>query len=200
MKEIQGSSLNWKKYTGFTLIVGGAVALLSVASDNLPYLGDGVTIREFLASYPPLMVNSLPMWFIFAMIAGYLFGQNIKQAALLGTIYTLVAITFYFLISDFFTDVRGKTSFKEIAAVRMKWYGASFFGGMVGGGVGFWAKKTPFALLVLVPGLILQLFLNGGGSWNDIVGIAQNVTYVLMVAVIIVYVTLAGKKVKVRDL
>jgi hypothetical protein len=32
----------------FTLIVGLIVAVFSVISDNLPYLGDGVTILKFI--------------------------------------------------------------------------------------------------------------------------------------------------------
>ncbi|WP_209300593.1 hypothetical protein [Lentibacillus salicampi] len=56
-------------------------------------------------------------------------------------------------------------------------------------------KKTPYALLILLTGLILQLFVNGAGSWGDIVGITQNITFCLMIVSIVVYLTVSrGKK------
>jgi hypothetical protein len=80
------NGIDWKRFIIFTLILGLVVAYLSVVSDNLPYLGDGVTVLEFFISYPTVMINSLPMWFIYAMLVGYLFAKGIKGAALLGTI------------------------------------------------------------------------------------------------------------------
>lgn len=86
----------------FTLIVGLIVAIFSVISDNLPYIADGVTTLEFIISYLAVLINSLPMWFILAILVGYVFARSFKEAALLGTIYTIVAITFYLVIACFY--------------------------------------------------------------------------------------------------
>lgn len=141
MEKSHENGIDWKRFIIFTLILGLVVAYLSVVSDNLPYLGDGVTVLEFFISYPAVMINSLPMWFIYAMLVGYLFAKDIKGAAFLGTIYTLTAISFYFVISNFYTDVPIQLSFKEKVEVFVSWYGASTVGGIFGGIVGFLFKK-----------------------------------------------------------
>lgn len=193
MEKSHENGIDWKRFIIFTLILGLVVAYLSVVSDNLPYLGDGVTVLEFFISYPAVMINSLPMWFIYAMLVGYLFAKDIKGAAFLGTIYTLTAISFYFVISNFYTDVPIQLSFKEKVEVFVSWYGASTVGGIFGGIVGFLFKKTPYVLLILLSGLILQLIVYGANSWGDMVGIAQNVTFILMIISIFVYLTLVKR-------
>ncbi|MCI0768465.1 hypothetical protein [Bacillus sp. TL12] len=193
MEKSHENRIDWKRFIIFTLILGFVVAYLSVVSDNLPYLGDGVTVIKFFISYLAVMINSLPMWFIYAMLIGYLFAKDIKGAALLGTIYTLTAISFYFVISNFYTDVQIQLSFKEMVIIFVSWYGGSTVGGIFGGIVGFLLKKTPYVLLILLSGLILQLFVNGTRSWGDMVGIAQNVTFILMILSIFVYLTLVKR-------
>ena len=194
MKENQEYRVHWKFVT-FTLIVGLIVAIFSVISDNLTFLGDGITVLEFVISYFAVMINSLPMWFILAMLVGYLFARNIKKAALLGAIYTITAITFYFVIRYFYIDVPVTVtiSFKELAISYVNWYGASTIGGISGGIVGFLIKKTPYVLLILLGGLILQLFVYGTSSWSDIVGIAQNVTFCLMIVSIFIYLVIVKR-------
>lgn len=194
MKENQEYRLHWKFVT-FTLIVGLIVAIFSVISDNLTFLGDGITVLEFVISYLAVMINSLPMWFIVAMLVGFIFARNIKKAALLGAIYTITAITIYFVIRYFYIDVPVTVtiSIKELAISYVNWYGASTIGGISGGIVGFLIKKTPYALLILLGGLILQLFVYGTSSWSDIVGIAQNVTFCLMIVSIFIYLVIVKR-------
>ena len=184
---------HWRKFISFTFIVGLIVAFFSVISDNLPYLSDGVTVIELIISYLAVMINSLPMWFILAMLVGYMFSRNIREAALLGAIYTISAISFYFVIGHFNSDAAVSLSFKELALIYASWYGASTIGGILGGIVGFLIKKTPYVLLVLLAGLFLQLFVNGIRSWSDIIGIAQNVTYCLMIVSIVIYLVIMKK-------
>lgn len=184
---------HWIKFISFTSIVGFIVAFFSVVSDNLPYLRDGATVIELIVSYLAVMINSLPMWFILAMLVGYLFSRNIREASLLGAIYTISAISFYFVIGHFYTDAAVSLSFKEQAFIYVSWYGASTIGGILGGIVGFLTKKTPYALMVLLAGLFLQLFVNGIRSWSDIIGRAQNVTYCLMIISIVIYLVIMRK-------
>lgn len=187
--------LEWKRFIKFTLIIGFVVGLFSVKSDYLPYFGEGAKVPAFeiILSYLAVMINSLPMWFIVAMIVGYLFGRNVKEGMFLGAIYTVIAITFYFVIGSFYNDTLRQVSLKEQIGTLVIWYGASIAGGCIGGGAGFLFKKTSYVLLVLLFGLIIQLFVNGAGSWNNIVGIAQNITFYLML-VCIVYFLIAMKK------
>ena len=184
---------NWREYVIFTLIVGSIVGFISVISDNLPNLADDVTVLEFIISYLAITINSLPMWFILAMLVGYLFANNISKAALLGSIYTICAITFYFAIGNFYIDA-ALSSFKEQAIVYAIWGGASAIGGILGGITGFLFRKTPYALLSLLVGLILQLFVNGTFSWGNVVGIAQNVTFCLMIVSIVFYIVIVKRK------
>lgn len=185
MEEKQENRGIWGSFIIFTCIVGLIVGVFSVTSDNLPNLGDGVTVFEFIISYLAVMINSLPLWFILAMVVGYIFARDIKEAVILGAIYTITAISFYFVIGYFYEDAPVSLSFKEEAVVYLTWYGASAIGGILGGIMGFLIRKTMYALLILLVGLILQLFVNGPNSWGDIVGIAQNVTYCLMIVGII---------------
>lgn len=194
MKENNEYKGHSKKFVTFTLIVGLIVGFSSVISDNLPYLGDGVTVLEFVISYLAGMINSLPMWFIIAMLVGYIFARDTKEAALLGAVYTITAITFYFVIGYFYEDIPVMLSFKEQAFIYVVWYGTSAVGGILGGIVGFFTKKIPYALMCLLVGLIIQLFVNGTSSWGDIVGIAQNVTYCLMILSIVIYLVIMKKK------
>ncbi|WP_342043878.1 hypothetical protein [Bacillus sp. OTU2372] len=187
---------NWKRFIIFTLLVGLNVGIFSVISDNLPDLNNGVTVFEFIISYLAVMTNSLPIWFIVAMFVGYLFADNIKDASILGAIYTISAITYYFVIGHFYTDSAISVSLKEQAVTYATWYGASAIGGILGGIVGYLIKKTPFSLLTLLLGLFLQLFVNGKSSWSDIVGIAQNITYYVMIVSIIIYIGIEKRKMK----
>ena len=69
----------------------------------------------------------------------------------------------------------------------LSWFGASAIGGLFGGVIGFLVKKSCYPLLILMLGLILQLFVNGKGSWNNVLGIAQNCTFCLIIVGIIIY-------------
>lgn len=185
---------NWRSFIIFTLVVGLIVGIFSVISDNLPSLADGVTTLQFVIFYLAVMINSLPMWFILAMLVGYVFASNIKEAVLLGVIYTVTAITFYFVIGYFYTDTPFPISIKERAVDYMTWVGGSVIGGFFGGSVGFLVKKTPYALLIPFVGIIFQLFLYGTSSWGDIVGISQNVTFCLMIVSIVFYIMIVKRK------
>ncbi len=194
LKENQEYKGNWRSFIIITLFVGLIMGIFSVISDNLPITADGVTVLEFVVSYLAVMINSLPTWFILAMLVGYAFARNIKEAILLSVIYTVTAITFYFLIGYFYMDAPVPISLKEKAVVYANWYGASVIGGFIGGGVGFLFKKTPDALLILLVGLILQLFVNGTFSWGNIVGISQNVTFCLIIVSIVFYLVIMKRK------
>jgi len=196
---------NWKKFIIFTLAIGLLVGIFSVKSDHLPYFGEDteIPIFEIVLSYLAVMINSLPMWFIVAMIVGYLFGRNIKESMLFGAIYTVIAIIFYFVIGDFYTDVSlPSLSFIEQVRANAIWYGASIIGGCLGGVAGFLLNKTPYILVILPIGIIFQLFLYGTGSWSNIIGIAQNVTFCLMIISIVGYlitVKIKNRKYEVHE-
>jgi hypothetical protein len=197
LKGNQGYKGNWSRFIIFTLLVGLIVGIFSVISDNLPNIADGVTTLEFVISYLAVMINSLPMWFILAMLVGYVFARSFKEAALLGTIYTIVAITFYLVIAYFYVDVPVDvpvSNFKEQLVSYVIWYGGSFVGGFIGGSVGFLVKKTPYALLILFVGIIFQMFLYGTSSWGNIIGIALNVTFFLMIVSIVFYIVIVKRK------
>jgi MFS family permease len=194
LKENQEYKRHWRKFIIFTLIVGLVVGVISVISDNLPNLADDVTVLEFIISYLAITINSLPMWFIIAMLVGYLFANNISKAAILGSVYTICAITFYFAIGHFYIETTVSSSFKEQTLVYAIWGGASAIGGILGGITGFFLKKTPYALLILLVGLILQLFVNGTFSWGNVVGIAQSVTFCLMIVSIVFYIVIVKRK------
>jgi hypothetical protein len=193
LKENQEYKGNWRSFIIFTLVIGLTVGIFSVISDNLPNIADGITVLEFVIFYLAVMINSLPMWFILAMLVGYVFARSIKEAILLGVIYTFTAITFYFVIGYFYTDIPVPISIKEWALDYMTWVGGSVVGGFVGGSVGFLVKKTPYALLILFVGIIFQMFLYGRSSWGDIVGISQNVTFCIIIVSIVFYIVIVKR-------
>ena len=193
LKENQRYKGNWRRFIIFTLIVGLIVGFSSVISDNLPYIADGATTLEFIISYFAVMINSLPMWFILALLVGYVFARSFKESALLGMIYTIVAMTFYLVISYFYVDVPAP-AFLELVVSYVSWYGNSIVGGFIGGSVGFLVKKTPYALLILFVGIIFQMFLYGTSSWGNAVGIAQNLTFCLMIVSIVFYIVIVKRK------
>lgn len=199
MEDKQKYKINWKRFIVFSLVIGFVVGLFSVKSDYLTYFGESgkISVFDIVLSYLAVMINSLPMWFIVAMIVGYLFGKNVRGGIMLGAIYTVIAVTFYFVIGSFYDDALIQVSFKEQIGTFASWYGASVIGGCIGGGVGFLFKKTPYVLLILIFGLIIQLIVNGTGSWNNIVGVAQNVTFSLLI-VCIVYFLITAKMRKQR--
>ncbi|AIF43964.1 hypothetical protein [Virgibacillus sp. SK37] len=197
MKKAEENRRQWRNFAAFTLIVGLIVGTFSVVSDNLPI--GALTVSELILSYLAVTINSLPLWFIFAMLVGYLFANNVKKAALFGFIYIIIAITFYFLIGNFYTDIPISVPFKERIGTYAIWYGASAVGGISGGIVGFLTKKTPYALLILMAGLILQLFVSGSSSWSNVVGIAQNITFCLIIMGIIIRLTVSKNKMRLRN-
>ncbi|WHX24584.1 hypothetical protein QNH47_10290 [Virgibacillus halodenitrificans] len=197
MKKAEENRRQWGNFTAFTLIVGLIVGTFSVVSDNLPI--GALTVSELILSYLAVTINSLPLWFIFAMLVGYLFASSVKKAALFGFIYTIIAITFYFLIGNFYTDIPISVPFKERIGTYAIWYGASAVGGVSGGIVGFLTKKKPYALLILMAGLILQLFVSGSSSWSNVVGIAQNITFCLIIMGIIIRLTVLKDKRRLRN-
>jgi len=191
----------WVKFIIFTLVVGGIVAVFSVMSDHLP-LVTSMTTPELMVSYVAIMLNSLPGWFIMAMVVGYVFGTRTRQAAYFGSLYIVSSITMYFVIGHFYNDQPDSVvwGLKDILYTFITWYGASVVGGIIGGIVGFLFTKKPFVLVTLPAGLLLQLFLNGTRGWSDVLGMAQSVTYCLIIISVFIYFfrlkTLKNKKVK----
>lgn len=157
-------------------------------------------VLEIVITYLAVMINSLPVWFIIAMIIGYKFGRNIKEALFFGAFYTIIAITFYFLFDyiyeSFFYEgvIPVATSFKDQIKFYAEWYGVSTAGGLVGGALGYLFKKNRFVLLFLVLGITLQLFVNGARSWSNLIGIAQNVSFCLMITSIFIYLAIVWRK------
>lgn len=183
LSDKQNNAKRWKSFILFSVVVGLIVGFFSVVSDHSPYFGEGsnVSATETIMSYLASMINSLPMWFIIAMIVGYLYGSNLIEGILFGAIYTTIAITFYFILGSIYEETTMALSSKEIITVFITWYGASIIGGCIGGAAGFLVKKTPYVLLVLPLGLTLQLYLHGLRSWSNVVGIAQNLTFCMMI-------------------
>ena len=172
----------WVKFIIFMVVVGGIVAAFSVMSDHLPPV-TSMTTPELIVSYVAIMLNSLPGWFIMAMVVGYVFGTSTRQAACFGSLYIVSSITMYFVIGHFYSDQPDSVvwGLKDMIYIFITWYGASVIGGMVGGMVGFLFTKKPVVLVTLPAGLLLQLFLNGTRGWSDIVGMAQSITYCLII-------------------
>ena len=197
----KGKQNVWIKFIIFTVVLGGIVAAFSVMSDHLP-LVTNMTIPELMVSYVAIMLNSLPGWFIMAMVVGYVFGTSTKRAACFGSLYIVSSITMYFVIGHFYSDQPDSVvwGLKDMIYIFITWYGASVIGGMVGGMVGFLFTKKPVVLVTLPAGLLLQLFLNGTRGWSDIVGMAQSITYCLIIISVFIYFfrlkTTKNKKVK----
>ncbi|WP_175615410.1 hypothetical protein [Piscibacillus halophilus] len=191
-----GYQSNWKIFSLFTIIIGLMVGVFSVKSDHLLYVGEDGTLSivEMVIAYISVMINSLPVWFIASMVVGYLFGNNIKEGMLKGAIYTVTAITFYFLIGHYFIDSLIQVSIFHQIKVYLIWYGASIIGGCLGGGTGYLYRKSPNVLFIVLLGLILQLFVNGASSWNNMIGTAQNITFCLMTIGIVVYLVIVNRK------
>ncbi|MCM3734831.1 hypothetical protein M3215_03110 [Bacillus cytotoxicus] len=141
MKRNQEYRGYWRNFTIFTCIVGCIVGFFSVISDDLPVLRDDATTFDFIISYLAIIINSLPMWFILAMLVGYIFAKDMKSAVLLGAIYTITAITFYFVIGYFYQDVPVAVPFAEQVVAYASWYAASTVGGILGGITGFFIRK-----------------------------------------------------------
>ncbi|RPF55287.1 hypothetical protein [Aquisalibacillus elongatus] len=189
-----------KPFILFSMAVGFVVGLFSVISDHIPYMVQDVTKFEMIIFYLAVMINSLPFWFMMAMFVGYWFGRELKEALLLGGLYTVVAITFYFVIGAYYNHV----IVQEVPPVSVSWvgqiktyaiwYGASIVGGSLGGGLGHLIKWSPYALLLLVVGLILQLNVNGASSWGNVIGIAQNVSFCIIVVSIFIYLGVMNKR------
>ncbi|MFB8424903.1 hypothetical protein ACFC4S_23080 [Priestia megaterium] len=182
----------------YALFLGGATAILSVISDNLQfiYLDGPITTPRFIISYLAIMFDSLPIWFLLAMITGRIFGKNIKSAATYSTIYTLIAITIYFVIGSSYSGGPNilALGLKSLAYVLITWYGASVLGGILGGITGFVFRSKPYVLLIFPAGVILQLCINGTRAWVDTIGIAQSTTYCLMLAISLWYFYILNKK------
>lgn len=119
---------------------------------------------------------------------------------MLGAIYTVIAMTFYLAIGHFFDDTPAelRPTFKEQVIIYANWYGPSALGGIIGGLAGFFTKKSPYMLLILLLGLILQMAVNGRSSWNNIIGGSQNVTFCLMITGIILYLVIWKHKIQVK--
>ncbi|PGK51681.1 hypothetical protein CN918_28210 [Priestia megaterium] len=185
---------HWVRFIIFTIILSLIVGFFSVVSDNLPYIDNGITVTQFLISYIAVMINSLPMWFILATIVGCMFGRTSKEATFVGALYTIFAISFYFLLGNFYLNAHITFTFKEQISIFIIWYGASLAGGIIGGLTGYLVKTRPYILLIIPVGLIFQLFLNGTRSWNDIIGISQNITFCLMILSILIYLLMIKAK------
>lgn len=124
------------------------------------------------------------------MFVGYRYASNIKSAMVLGLTYSMWAILLYLLFANLYEKTPENISvtvFQQLLSYLI-WLGASAVGGLFGGAVGFSLKKSYYPLLILLVGLILQLFVNGKKSWNDLIGILQNATFCIMIAGIIIYI------------
>ena len=186
--EVNSSFLK-SQFIFFSIIVGIIVAIFSVISDNIPYSVDDVSILKSIIYYLASVINSLPMWFIIAMFVGYRYASNLKIAMFFGMSYSLWTILLYLLIAKLYEDTPENisvTMFQQLLSY-LTWLGASAVGGLFGGAMGFLLKKSFYPLLILLAGLVLQLFVNGKENWNDLIGILQNATFCIMIAGIIIF-------------
>lgn len=186
--EVNSSFLK-SQFIFFSIIVGIIVAIFSVISDNIPYSVDDVSILKSIIYYLASVINSLPMWFIIAMFVGYRYASNLKSAMFFGMSYSLWTILLYLLIAKLYEDTPENisvTMFQQLLSY-LTWLGASAVGGLFGGAMGFLLKKSFYPLLILLAGLVLQLFVNGKENWNDLIGILQNATFCIMIAGIIIF-------------
>ncbi|MGM9967686.1 MAG: hypothetical protein ACI383_09410 [Rummeliibacillus sp.] len=186
---VLNSSFLKSQFIFFSIIVGIIVAIFSVISDNIPYSVDDVSILKSIIYYLASVINSLPMWFIIAMFVGYRYASNIKSAMVFGMSYSLWTILLYLLIAKLYEDTPENisvTMFQQLLSY-LTWLGASAVGGLFGGAMGFLLKKSFYPLLILLAGLVLQLFVNGKENWNDLIGILQNATFCIMIAGIIIF-------------
>ena len=106
-----------------------------------------------------------------------------------GMSYSLWTILLYLLIAKLYEDTPENisvTMFQQLLSY-LTWLGASAVGGLFGGAMGFLLKKSFYPLLILLAGLVLQLFVNGKENWNDLIGILQNATFCIMIAGIIIF-------------
>ncbi len=186
---VLNSSFLKSQFILFSIIVGIIVAIFSVISDNIPYSVDDVSILKSIIYYLASVINSLPMWFIIAMFVGYRYASNLKSAMFFGMSYSLWTILLYLLIAKLYEDTPENisvTMFQQLLSY-LTWLGASAVGGLFGGAMGFLLKKSFYPLLILLAGLVLQLFVNGKENWNDLIGILQNATFCIMIAGIIIF-------------
>ncbi|WP_299514288.1 hypothetical protein [uncultured Rummeliibacillus sp.] len=186
---VLNSSFLKSQFIFFSIIVGIIVAIFSVISDNIPYSVDDVSILKSIIYYLASVINSLPMWFIIAMFVGYRYASNLKSAMFFGMSYSLWTILLYLLIAKLYEDTPENisvTMFQQLLSY-LTWLGASAVGGLFGGAMGFLLKKSFYPLLILLAGLVLQLFVNGKENWNDLIGILQNATFCIMIAGIIIF-------------
>lgn len=186
---VVNSSFFKSEFIFFSIIIGIIVAIFSVISDHIP---DDMSILQSFIYYLASVINSLPMWFIIAMFVGYRYASNIKSAMVFGMSYSLWTILLYLLIAKLYEDTPENisvTMFQQLLSY-LTWLGASAVGGLFGGAMGFLLKKSFYPLLILLVGIVLQLFVNGKESWNDLIGILQNATFCIMIAGIMIFIIL----------
>lgn len=192
---LNSSFLN-NRFIFFSIIVGIIVAIFSVISDHIPYPVNDVSILQSIIYYLASVINSLPMWFIIAMFVGYRFALNIKSAIFLGMTYSMWSILLYLLIANFYENTPeniSPTLFQQLLGY-LTWLVASAVGGLFGGALGFLLKKSYYPLLILMVGLVLQLFMNGKESWDSLIGILQNATFCIMIVGIIILIFLRKRR------
>jgi len=183
------------KFILYTLLVGTAVAYFSVVSDNVPYVKDDFAIWHWVYYYLAMMINSLPVWFLIAMLTGRLFGKRPLASAAYGMVYTIYAITLYMFWGQLTTEQSHVSyTLSELLSILFSWYGTSLAGGIIGGFFGYYSRRSNWVWLPVMAGLLLQLWLYGIHSWQNPLGMAQNSTLVFMILFLIVYVYRKRKK------
>jgi hypothetical protein len=123
-------------FLAVSLILGSIVGWLSYVSDIISTFKNDLNLFSFLLAYAAIMINSLPVWFIIAMFIGYIFGNNPKESSIFGMIFTVVANTFYLVISESLIELsKGVTITigSQIKPYIFGWYLTSICGGAFGG-------------------------------------------------------------------
>lgn len=187
---VVNSSFLKSKFIFFSIVVGIIVAIFSVISDHIQL--DDMSILQSIIYYLASVINSLPIWFIIAMFVGYRYASYIKSAMVFGMSYSLWTILLYLLIAKLYENTPENISvtvFQQLLSY-LTWLGASAVGGLFGGAMGFLLKKSFYPLLILLVGIVLQLFVNGKESWNNQIGILQNATFCIMIAGIMIFIIL----------
>ncbi|MBA2174840.1 hypothetical protein H0266_08040 [Halobacillus locisalis] len=179
-----------KKYrnlTIYTCTIGLLMSVFSVASDHLPYVGEEVSFVQSIIMYLAVLINSLSFWFIYSMIVGYKFAENLKEAALFACLSVICSITFYLVIGSFYEDHAFTSSLLEKLKNFGSWYAPSIVGGIAGGTTGYLTKRNRYTLSLLGAVLLFQLLINGSTSWGNAVGLATNLTFCAVLLITTAY-------------
>ena len=184
-----------RRFTIYTLLVGATIGYYSALSDSMLPWEEQTAWQTFNYAISNIL-NDFVLWFVVAIITGYIFTKTWRRATFYGAIICLYAIGVYLVCNQLASnssaafDIIGLGVFIIMAII----------GGALGGLIGHVMKKYPVVLVAPLGFTVYRIYGALPKTWSSPIGLPRNIFLCTVVVLICAYwILLIYRRLRIRS-